>query len=174
MHGIIISPMIYNVKRIYICLSDIFKLFQDFFKRNSGNHSSPHKFPHNPTLYDKTPHKEEKWSASQKLGAIMDRAMLFQIKFVFCFWESAANKTHQHTKKSFSPDKVPGVADGFLPRTFYKNSALSRLMQEGWTKFYFLSCFLTMYPANISSNSSIVPCVIRSFWHIQNLSQCGK
>ena len=30
MHGIIISPMIYNVKRIYICLSDIFKLFQDF------------------------------------------------------------------------------------------------------------------------------------------------
>ena len=60
MHGIIISPMIYNVKRIYICLSDIFKLFQDFFKRNSGNHSSPHQFPHIPTLYDKTPHKEEK------------------------------------------------------------------------------------------------------------------
>ena len=24
------SPMIYNVKRIYICLSDIFKLFHDF------------------------------------------------------------------------------------------------------------------------------------------------
>ena len=52
--------MIYNVKRIYICLSDIFKLFQDFFKRNSGNHSSPHKFTHNPTFYDKMPHKEEK------------------------------------------------------------------------------------------------------------------
>ena len=30
MHGIIISLTIYNVKRIYICLSDIFKLFQDF------------------------------------------------------------------------------------------------------------------------------------------------
>ena len=60
MHWIIISPMIYNVKRIYICLSDIFKLFQDFFKRNSGNHSSPHRFPHNPTFYDKTPHKEGK------------------------------------------------------------------------------------------------------------------
>ena len=49
MHEIIISPMIYNVKRIYICLSDIFKLFQDFFKRNSINRSSPH----NPTFYDK-------------------------------------------------------------------------------------------------------------------------
>ena len=59
MHGIIISPMIYNVKRIYICLSDIFKLFQDFFKRNSGNHSSPHQFPHNPTFYDKMLHKEK-------------------------------------------------------------------------------------------------------------------
>ena len=53
--------MIYNVKRIYICLSDIFKLFQDFFKRNSGNHSSPHQIPHNPTFYDKMPHKEEKY-----------------------------------------------------------------------------------------------------------------
>ena len=61
MHGIIISLMIYNVKRIYICLSDIFKLFQVFFKRNSGNHSPPHQFPHNPTFYDKTPHKEEKY-----------------------------------------------------------------------------------------------------------------
>ena len=60
MHGIIISLTIYNVKRIYICLSDIFKLFQDFFKRNSSNHSSSHRFPHNPTLYDKMPHKEEK------------------------------------------------------------------------------------------------------------------
>ena len=68
MHGIIISPMIYNVKRIYICLSDIFKLFQDFFKRNSGNHSSPHKFTHNPTFYDKTPHKEGKMKRVTKVG----------------------------------------------------------------------------------------------------------
>ena len=70
MHGIIISPMIYNVKRIYICLSDIFKLFQDFFKRNSGNHSSPHK----PTLYDKTPHKEEKYILLLKTLSLSRRA----------------------------------------------------------------------------------------------------
>ena len=74
MHGIIISPMIYNVKRIYICLSDIFKLFQDFFKRNSDNHSSSHRFPHNPTLYDKTPHKEEKYILLLKTLSLSRRA----------------------------------------------------------------------------------------------------
>ena len=74
MHWIIISPMIYNVKRIYICLSDIFKLFHDFFKRNSGNRSSPHKFPHNPTLYDKTPHKEEKYILLLKTLSLSRRA----------------------------------------------------------------------------------------------------
>ena len=85
MHGIIISPMIYNVKRIYICLSDIFKLFQDFFKRNSGNHSSPHQFPHIPTPYDKMPHKEEKrYSLIQKTLSRSGRApaMVTTIKYI--------------------------------------------------------------------------------------------
>ena len=68
MHGIIISPMIYNVKRIYICLSDISKLFQDFFKRNSGNHSSSHQFPHNPTFYDKTPQKRKNEARHKSWG----------------------------------------------------------------------------------------------------------
>ena len=50
------------------------KLFQDFFKRNSGNHSSPHKFPHNPTFYDKTPHKEEKYILLLKTLSLSRRA----------------------------------------------------------------------------------------------------
>ena len=92
MHGIIISPMIYNVKRIYICLSDIFKLFQDFFKRNSGNHSPPHKFPHNPTFYDKMPHKEEKRHCNHTPPVFL---------FLFVYIDEAHAATHSLPSTKF-------------------------------------------------------------------------
>ena len=54
----------------------------------------------------------------------------------FAFGLSAATK-RINTQKSFSENKVPGVADCFLPRTFYKNSALSQLSKRAERSFIF-------------------------------------
>ena len=59
MHGIIISPMIYNVKRIYICLSDIFKLFQDF-SREIQTIIRPHTNSHTILRFTTKRHKRGK------------------------------------------------------------------------------------------------------------------
>ena len=59
MHRIIISPMIYNVKRIYICLSDIFKLFQDF-SREIQTIIRPHTNSHTILRFTTKRHKRGK------------------------------------------------------------------------------------------------------------------
>lgn len=108
-----------------------------------------------------------------KVLAIMGRAMLLQSKaLAFAFGLSAATKLID-TQKALAKIRSRALPTVFLPRAFYKNQP-SYDWARGLNEFYFLSCFLTMYPANISSNSSIVPCVIRSFWHINALLLWGK
>ena len=131
MHGIIISPMIYNVKRIYICLSDIFKLFQDF-SREIQAIIRPHTNSHTILRFTTKRHKRGKMKRVTKVGGGNygpDDAITNKICHLLLEKYNQQNaSTHKKALAKIRSRALPTV---FLPRTFYKNSALSRLMQEG-------------------------------------------
>ena len=136
MHGIIISLMIYNVKRIYICLSDIFKLFQ-VFSREIQAIIRPHTDSHTFLRFTTKCHIKRKKEARHKsLGNYGPCDAITNKVLSFAFGVSAATKLID-TQKALAKIRSRALPTAFLPRTFYKNSALSRLGKRAERSFIF-------------------------------------
>ena len=131
MHGIIISPMIYNVKRIYICLSDIFNFFR-IFSREIRAIIRPHTNSHTILRFTTKRHIKRKNDARHKswVGNYGPGDAIPNKICHLLLGERSQQNASTH-KKALAQIRSRALPTAFLPRTFYKNSALSRLIQEG-------------------------------------------
>ena len=131
MHGIIISLMIYNVKRIYICLSDIFKLFHDF-SREIQAIIRPHTNSHTILRFTTKRHIKRKNDARHKSwGGNYGPGDAIPNKICHLLLGERSQQNASTHKKALAQIRSRALPTVFLPRTFYKNSALSRIKQEG-------------------------------------------
>ena len=121
--------MIYNVKRIYICLSDIFKLFQ-VFSREIQAIIRPHTDSHTFLRFTTKCHIKRKKEARHKsLGNYGPCDAITNKVLSFAFGVSAATKLID-TQKALAKIRSRALPTVFLPRAFYKKSALSQLSKR--------------------------------------------
>ena len=120
MHGIIISLTIYNVKRIYICLSDIFKLSYDFSREIKAN-LHPHTNSHTFLRFTTKCHIKRKNEARHKsLGNYGPDDAIQSKVLSFAFGVSAATKLID-TQKALAKIRSRALPTVFYLALFIKN-----------------------------------------------------